>query len=281
MRRFFLSACIAACLFGTIACESSVKNLSLSIRKGWKQLTEDQPQKQPVVATAAEREAIGKLDPVPGEPLSEEEQIRLVKAQEFIAQCSRPAMDTATRNKTLRNMAARLDRLYPPFTPISLDSMEDALQSSPPPQIGPYQFVKEMTYGQIINVLDEPVPHGLFYITPGFNYAVSGYGLYDGSQIINRNFYVIDRGNYGGWLRTASWYYLRKGFVGRQDSEQYQFSKTVEIDGRTWVVWSLKGTDRHRFITWWNDRFVVWVEGRELPDDSVDDVINTGWLDLY
>lgn len=277
MKRFSVSLCLLACLVVTSSCDmSSVKNLSLSIRRYWKGLTETKSvQPVTVPATKAEAEAIARLQPVPGEPLSEEEKIRLVKAQAFIAACPKSAAEAGKYSDALVQTALNLNKLYPPAKPIDAGDLSAAFRSPMPEQIGAYRFVGKDIVPQLAVVSEELLPNGYFEKNPSYYSMVASHA---GSNGRFHSVYVIDRGSFGAWARTAAWYYTRKGFVSQSDSERYQFSGTMEEDGRTWAVWKRKKGEGKMFVTWWNDRFMVWVEGYDSPS-VVEEVFNTGWMD--
>jgi hypothetical protein len=274
MKRQVIAGYIA-CLVSMSSCESGITGLSSAIRSGWNWLNGNGPvsSSTEVTVTDAESDAASELSAVPGEPLTDDEKIRVVKAQGFAAFIKQNKNDTSEGREVLRENSTLLGQ-YPTHQPISDQEMSSIFIDRMPEKVGGYSLKGKEMYPFSMTEGVEYYPGVEFLLHDAYYTATV---RYENPQNDAKTITAYDRGNFGGWARTAHWYHLRKGFVPKKISNDYQFSGTQEVDGRLWVIWTAKKTGRKQFISWWNDRFEVMVDGFE--PSMVPKVFNIAWIE--
>lgn len=278
MKRLLAPVCLIACLFIATSCDSSIGDLSAAIRRGWEKLNgKDSPENSSGrVVTDAEREDAAKLEAVPGTPLTDEEKVQVADAKKFGQFVALKTENKVVHEQQIAEFAAKLTQDYPARPATSKEAMENLWVDPFPNKLGDYRLARKLTFAQEEKNIETLFPNASFRPNPSYFISVAEF-LPPNSSQRTRRLFVLDRGNLGGWARTAYWYYMRKGFVDPIKAPRFKYLETVERGGRTWVCWSSTKDKTKVWLSMWNDRYEVAVES-DTPD-MLQEVVDMDFLE--
>lgn len=271
MKRTKVVLCLVACLIVVSGCDSTIGKLSTAIRYGWERLNGKIPAPDPEPSDFTE------IENVPGPPPSDREREIIAKVEAVRKIAVEPTGTTNEDKREAEIKAAKtsLDRTYPPVKPpVSRSDMLKAVKELFPARLGGYVSGEQAVGGQGNDSEEELVPGFTFPTNPSYLGGSKYYTKTGDKKIL---LVLLDRGNLPEWVRTASWYYTRKGTVGKNEQPRMRFVKTIERNGKTWVIWESR-ENKLKCAMLWHGRWEIYINMIDNLDD-VDALFSSAWIE--